>query len=70
MMENFPLFISQRESLVSVKFCNPEISMIFDDSELPESKFCLLENAFTHTRCYVGLDHFWQYLIKPPADVL
>ena len=75
--------------------------MIFDISELPESKFafskkmcvcvgvgggvgvgvcvcgwvgvCFLEevrkNAFTHTRCYVGLDHFWQYLLKPPADV-
>ena len=28
------------------------------------------KNAFTHTRCYVGLDHFWQYLLKPPADVL
>ena len=25
--------------------------------------------AFTHTRCYVGLDHFWKYLLKPPADV-
>ena len=28
------------------------------------------KNAFTYTRCYVGLDHFWQYLLKPPADVL
>ena len=32
------ILLSQRESLVTVKFFDPEISMIFDISELPESK--------------------------------
>ena len=33
------LLLSQRESLVRVKFFDPQISMIFDISELPESKY-------------------------------
>ena len=31
--------LSQRESFVTVKFFDPKISMIFDISELPESKY-------------------------------
>ena len=38
--------LSQRESLVTVKFFDFEISMIFDISELPESKY----EAF-HVNC-------------------
>ena len=33
------MLLSQRESFVMVKFFDPEISMIFDISELPESKY-------------------------------
>ena len=35
----FPILLSQRESLVTVKFFDPQIPMIFDISELPESKY-------------------------------
>ena len=31
--------LSQRECLVTVKFFYPQISMIFDISEIPESKY-------------------------------
>ena len=40
------LLLSQRESLVTVEFFDPEISMIFDISELPESKY-----AFFFRKC-------------------
>ena len=33
------LLLSQRDSFVTVKFFDPEISMILDISELPESKY-------------------------------
>ena len=33
------ILLSERESLVTVKFFDPEISMIFDISELPELKY-------------------------------
>ena len=39
------VLLSQRENLVRVKFFDPEISMIFDISELPESKLSFLENV-------------------------
>ena len=35
----FCLLLSQRESLVTVKFFDPQISVIFNISELPESKY-------------------------------
>ena len=38
--------LSQRESFVTVKFLDPEISMIFDISVLPESKY-----AFSNKMC-------------------
>ena len=37
--------LSQGESLVTVKFFDPEISTIFDISDLPESKYRFLENV-------------------------
>ena len=35
----WPLLLSQRKSIVTVKVFDPEISIIFDISELPESKY-------------------------------
>ena len=42
------ILLSQRESLVTVKFSDPQISMIFDIFEFPESKY-----AFSRKCLYV-----------------
>ena len=52
------LLLSQRESLVTVKFFDPKISMIFDISELPESKYafsskCMCLCVHACARAYV-----------------
>ena len=58
MVEWFFLF-SQRESFVSVKFFDPEISMIFDISELPESNLLLIFYSQNVDRGVVKFKSLW-----------
>ena len=43
--------LSQRESLVTVKFFDRQISMIFDISELPESKYAFSKKCLCVCAC-------------------
>ena len=46
------MLLSQRESLVTVKFFDPQISMIIDISELPESKYAFSKKCVCVCVCY------------------